>query len=106
MKPRRDFQWTPRLLRHSSRRFYIVHLFKTKTSKIHLMNISEQMRIIRLLGCEIDSFRYLLKIVCSKVRLLQIVVENDFGGKVAVPLSEQLGYMACYANNNNGPRFV
>ena len=44
--------------------------------------------------------------VCSKIRLLQIVVENDFGGKVAVPLAEQLGYMACYANNNNGPRFV
>ena len=43
--------------------------------------------------------------VCSKIRLLQIVVENDFGGKVAVPLAEQLGYMACYANNNNGPRF-
>ena len=64
------------------------------------------MRIIRIFGCEIDSFRYLLKMVCSKIRLLQIVVENDFGGKVAVPLAEQLGYMACYANNNNGPRFV
>ena len=29
LKPRRDFQWTPRLLRHSSRRFYIILLFKT-----------------------------------------------------------------------------
>ena len=69
------------------------------------MNISEQMRIIRFFGCEIDFFRFLMKMICSKIRLLQIVVENDFGGKVAVPLAEQLGYMACYANNNNGPRF-
>ena len=36
---------------------------------------------------------------------LQIVVENDYGGKVAVPLSQQLGYLTCYANNNNGPRW-
>ena len=70
------------------------------------MNISEQMRIIRFFGCEIDFFRFLMKMICSKIRLLQIVVENDFGGKVAVPLAEQLRYMACYANNNNGPRFV
>ena len=69
------------------------------------MNISEQMRIVRIFGCEIDSVTYMLKMVCSKLRLLQIVVENDFGGKVAVPLAEQLGYMACYANSNNGPRF-
>ena len=36
---------------------------------------------------------------------LQIVVENDYGGKMAVPLEHQLGYMTCYANNNNGPRW-
>jgi len=36
--------------------------------------------------------------------LTQIVVENDYGGKVAVPLAHQLGYITCYANNNNGPR--
>ena len=36
---------------------------------------------------------------------LQIVVENDYGGKVAVPLAHQLGYITCYANNNNGPRW-
>ena len=37
---------------------------------------------------------------------LQIVVENDYGGKMTVPLAQQLGYMTCYANNNNGPRWV
>ena len=86
--------------------FILFFFLKQPKINTHLINISEQMRIIRIFGCEIDSFRYLLKMVCSKIRLLQIVVENDFGGKVAVPLAEQLGYMACYANNNNGPRFV
>ena len=33
------------------------------------------------------------------------MVENDYGGKMAVPLAQQLGYMTCYANNNNGPRW-
>ena len=54
---------------------------------------------------------YLTQVEASKyfyiLPVLQIVVENDYGGKVAVPIAHQLGYMtACYANNNNGPRWL
>ena len=105
LKPRRDFQWTPRLPRPSSRRFHIILLLKQRQPTLTSWVFLNRWELLEFFGCEIDSFRYLLQMVCSKIRLLQIVVEKDFGGKVAVPLAEQLGYMACYANSNNGPRF-